>query len=750
VTADLLNASGSTIATTTTDPNGAYVFPGLSANTSYTLAFTAPPNSELEESNGATWTDVVIPTGSNTVVNAVAYQPATFSGIVFVDTNQNGVQDNGEVGLAGVGVALRDASGNTVATATTGSDGSYSVSLAPGTYTAVFTAPSTSGYVLTGASQTWSETVTLGSGQISTGNNVSAYSQTATSAISGTVFVDNDGLGHPDSNNPGLAGVTVTLLSGSTTVASTTTDSNGNYSFSVSPGTYTVQITQPTGFSLEGSTTTTWSASVDAPSQNTVVNEGVYQAITLGGTVFVDTNQNGVQDNGESGLSGVGVTLFDLNANVVATATSASDGSFSLSGVQPGIYTVRYAAPSGYVLDGSSDTLSGTVMVGSGQTLSLNVPAYSATATSTISGTVFVDSNGNGVQDPGESGLAGVTVALLDANGNPITDVGGQAITTTTNSSGQYSFLNLSPGAYELLFTTPSGSTYVVEASGSSTWTGPVHTPGPTSVLNVGVVQPATVSGRVWLDANANGIEDPGEQGLPGVTVELQNSATLAAVATTVTGADGSYNFTGIAPGTYTVVILTGVAGTLQNQGANNTINSHFDPTTHSVTGLTLAAGQTVTHLDGGLLPEGTGSGSGPGTGSIGDFVWYDTNGNGIQDPGEQGAGGVLVELFDSSNDLVAVTTSAANGFYDFTGLAAGSYHLLFIPPNGSQLTQANQGTDPNKNSSPDPTTGYTGSVYLFAGQTITDIDAGLVASSSGSGSGSGSGPGSGFGGRSP
>ena len=64
-------------------------------------------------------------------------------------------------------------------------------------------------------------------------------------------------------------------------------------------------------------------------------------------------------------------------------------------------------------------------------------------------------------------------------------------------------------------------------------------------------------------------------------------------------------------------------------------------------------------------------------TGSIGDFVWNDTNGDGVQDPGETGIPGITVTLYDSNGDVIATTTTDQNGNYVFDNLPAGDYTVV-------------------------------------------------------------------------
>ncbi|WP_143393918.1 SdrD B-like domain-containing protein, partial [Fimbriiglobus ruber] len=80
---------------------------------------------------------------------------------------------------------------------------------------------------------------------------------------------------------------------------------------------------------------------------------------------------------------------------------------------------------------------------------------------------MWVDANNDGTLDNGETGLPGVTVTLLDGNGNPILDQNNSPITTTTNASGQYLFTDLVPGSYEVRITPPAGYVSSTGTNGS-------------------------------------------------------------------------------------------------------------------------------------------------------------------------------------------------------------------------------------------------------------------------------------------
>lgn len=121
-----------------------------------------------------------------------------------------------------------------------------------------------------------------------------------------------------------------------------------------------------------------------------------------------------------------------------------------------------------------------------------------------------------------------------------------------------------------------------------------------------------------------------------------------------------------------------------------------------------------------------------PDPASLGNFVWYDRNNNGLQDGGiETGVSGVTVELYpQGSTTAIASTTTSASGLYSFTGLTPGCYQVKFVTgtyPTEYGATTALAGSNRTIDSNPDPETGLTQTVCLSAGENNTSIDAGLV-----------------------
>jgi protocatechuate 3,4-dioxygenase beta subunit len=223
----------------------------------------------------------------------------------------------------------------------------------------------------------------------------------------------------------------------------------------------------------------------------------------------------------------------------------------------------------------------------------------------------------------------------------------------------------------------------------------------------------------VWEDKNANGVQDAGEPGVPGVTVKLLDATGTTVLATTTTDGSGLYLFTGLTPGTYTVMFVppSGYMVSPKGQGADDAKDSDADLSTGMTGTYTLASGQTNLTVDAGLFRKA----------ALGDFVWEDKNVNGAQDAGEPGIPGVTVKLLDATGTTVlATTTTDASGLYLFTGLTPGTYKVMFVQPAGYTASPKDQGADDAKDSDADTTTGMTGTYTLVSGQTNLTVDAGF------------------------
>ncbi len=139
--------------------------------------------------------------------------------------------------------------------------------------------------------------------------------------------------------------------------------------------------------------------------------------------------------------------------------------------------------------------------------------------------------------------------------------------------------------------------------------------------------------------------------------------------------------------------------------------------TTTGITGsYTLASGENNTTMDAGLYQLA----------SLGDFVWNDTNANGIQDEVDTGI------LASPSTCRIPAATPLTPppptppAIYQFTGLTPGTYSVQFVAPGGYTFSPQNAGGDDTVDSDANTTTGITGSYTLASGENNTTIDAGL------------------------
>jgi SdrD B-like domain/Secretion system C-terminal sorting domain len=608
-------------------------------------------------------------------------------------------------------------------------------------------------------------------------------------AIGDRVWYDLNNNGLQDAGEPGVPGVTVQLFnSANTLIATQITDAFGNYMFNnVVPGPISNSINYyvtfsnlPSGYvftapnvggepnnqidsdvtGANGTGSTPLFRVVDDETRITVDagirNPNVASLSTLGDLVWYDLNKNGIQDAGEAGVPGVAVTLFNATTGaVIKTTTTDGNGFYLFTDLSNGSYAVGFSTlPGGYVFTGrdlgANDNTDSDVDPSTGRTGTYTISAPGSNlsvdagifptpnvnnAQASIGDRVWNDLNSNGIQDAGEPGIPGVTVTLFAGDGTTV------IATTTTDGAGNYIFTNLPAGNYVVgfsnlpagyVFTTQNAGTDPTKDSNPNTGTGktaPITLAAGEINLTIdagirATTPKAALGDRVWLDANANGIQDAGEMGVGGVSVTLFNASGVA-VQTTVTNASGNYLFTDLDAGTYTIGFTNLPTGytptTLNAAGSTAANNSDANVTTGRTASITLAAGTTDLTWDMGIISTSRAA--------LGDYVWFDTNNNGIQDATERGAAGVTATLFNSSNVAIASTVTDANGFYMFNNLNPGQYTVGFtnLPVNTTFTTKNATGSTAANNSDVNIASGRTDVITLAAGTVRTDVDAGLI-----------------------
>ncbi|KAI9033426.1 hypothetical protein DFJ74DRAFT_727665 [Hyaloraphidium curvatum] len=765
--------------TTTTGPDGTYLFPNLPPGT-YSIfevqpaGFTDSPlgpgtqilnvvlvNGDSKLDNDFGEIQHTETTTSLTSATSTPTPAAELGGRVYVDANLNGV-DDGEVPIPGVTVNLvgTDDLGNPVSlTTTTGPDGTYLFpNLRPGTYDVIEVQPA--GFTdspLGPGTQILGVVLLNGDSKLDNDFGEIQMTQTTSSLTSGTstptpaaelggrVYVDSN-LNGVDDGETGIPGVTVNLVGtddlGNPVSLTTTTGPDGTYLFpNLPPGTYSIFEVQPAGFTdsplgpgtqilnvvlVNGDskldndfgeiqhteTTTSLTSATSTPTP----------AAELGGRVYVDANLNGV-DDGEVPIPGVTVNLVgtdDLGNPVSLTTTTGPDGTYLFPNLRPGTYDVIEVQPAGFTDSplGPGTQILGVVLLNGDSKLdndfgeiqmtqttsSLTSGTSTPTPAAELGGRVYVDSNLNGVDD-GETGIPGVTVNLVgtDDLGNPV------SLTTTTGPDGTYLFPNLPPGTYSIFEVQPAGFTdsplgpgtqilNVVLVNGDSKLDndfGEIQHTETTTSLTSATSTPtpaAELGGRVYVDANLNGVDD-GEVPIPGVTVNLVGTDDLGnpVSLTTTTGPDGTYLFPNLRPGTYDVIEV---------QPAGFT-DSPLGPGTQ-ILGVVLLNGDSKLDNDfGEIQMTQTTSSLTSGTSTptpaaeLGGRVYVDSNLNGVDD-GETGIPGVTVNLVgtdDLGNPVSLTTTTGPDGTYLFPNLPPGTYSIFEVQPAGFTDSPLGPGT---------------------------------------------------------
>lgn len=191
----------------------------------------------------------------------------------------------------------------------------------------------------------------------------------------------------------------------------------------------------------------------------------------ISGTVFNDVNATGRQGHGDTGLAGwtVFVESNDLGAvdnddvgqfdHDESIAVTDARGNWSISGLSAGTYSIREVLQAGW-----RQTSPAAFVVHLGSHSRLANRNFANTQTAAVSGTVFLDSNGNGVQDPGEPGMRGCKV-FADVHGNGKLDRGEPS--AVSDAHGNYTLRAVPAGQVIIREIPKHGYTITAPAAGA-------------------------------------------------------------------------------------------------------------------------------------------------------------------------------------------------------------------------------------------------------------------------------------------
>ena len=527
--------------------------------------------------------------------------------------------------------------------------------------------------------------------------------------IIGQVWEDINGNGVQDVDEPRLPGILVRLINDANMpVASSITDSFGDYTFTdVPPATYTLEFVTPVGYAVtqqeagpsplidsnpDPVTNITDPVSLTPGVREETVDAGLYVASSISGRVWNDLDGDGLQDANEDPLPNVTVTLTDSAGNET-TITTGVNGNYIFDSLPPETYTVTVDSDSlnpnlvqTYDDDGPLDNTSGPIVIESGDTHQDSSFGYKFNTTpegSVIASTIWLDSNTDGVIDPGEARLGGVPVVLYDKNRMLVA-------TTTTDDNGFYTFLDVPPGTdYKVVVNPdedgrgqPPAGLIAHELGDPDVKDRETETPNSETVIpellpnssfqdaDFGFSQvgtPITIGDSIFQDVNGNGVRDPDEGGIANVSVSLFDSETGNLLSTTVTDADGKFGFVGVEENkTYDLVVqdTNGVLTGMEQTSMPGEVDGGV-PGDSSNKSTVVVTTESNVFQDFGYSQPG-----GAGTGIIGDLVFLDTSGDGAYTAGE-GMSQVSVTLYNVTDGgyKIGLEQTDENGNYIFTGL---------------------------------------------------------------------------------
>ena len=518
--------------------------------------------------------------------------------------------------------------------------------------------------------------------------------------------------------------------------------------------------------------------SLESGETDLTIDAGLYKGdkppgkAALGNRVWNDLDEDGILDAGEPGLPGLEVMLIDPedgtcddDDEVLDTFTTNENGIYLFTGLEPGSYCVMFSKPDDFVfspqnqggnesLDSDADPDTGKsdiVTLRAGETnIRVDAGAYKGGTTpqkASLGDFVFNDLDQDGVQDDGEPGLAGLEVMLLNpGDDNACEDGDSELATTTTGEDGRYTFNDLTPGQpYCVMFNLPDNFVFSPQDQGDDdsddSDANPENgksqivtlSPGENNTtVDAGGYKPApergSIGDRVFRDLDEDGIQDAGEPGVPGVSVELQDCDGNV-LETTTTDDSGTYLFDDLEAGCYRVSVSpNGFTFSPQDQGDDDSRDSDVNPDTGVTGNIDLAPGEDDLSNDAGVYEPA------PNPASLGDRVFNDLNRNGVQDPGEPGLRDLEVMLLDPGDDGVcadgdselATTTTDPGGIYRFTNLTPGQpYCVMFNLPDGFVYSPQNQGDNDATDSDANPENGKSQIVTLSPGENNSTVDAG-------------------------
>ena len=191
------------------------------------------------------------------------------------------------------------------------------------------------------------------------------------------------------------------------------------------------------------------------------------------------------------------------------------------------------------------------------------------------------------------------------------------------------------------------------------------------------------------LPADKDGIQTSDERSLKNVTIYLQDQNGNN-IDTTQTDLFGNYMFLNIPVGNYIVKCALNSSFAISPQDIGNDDSKDSDADPNAEINITFLTSSTIINADIGGVREYM---------KVGNFVWHDVNGDGIQEVQEPGYGGIFMNLVDANNGEVIYTTESSSdpmnlGYYEIPYVPIGNHYIHFLLPDSLCLTKFKIGAD--------------------------------------------------------
>jgi len=688
--------------------------------------------------------------GAHTQLYAGVTLPAAISGMAFNDKDMDGVGGNGihpdnEPGVPGITVQAVNANGVVVAETITGENGRYHFDdLLPAAYTIRYILPEL--YVFTeysdmmvmyrnsivssdGNTGTTGEFVLTPGQQLQYGADAGVYQS---AAITGKVLLSAGKAAQQLSG--GLENVYVALLTedgipvSDETTAYTAADGSFRILAPLFPGMYQLEYTLPSGciFTepvLDSSVFTSEPFMLDCGTVQHLADLSAVPSAALNGSVYYDRNLSGShEENEDFPVSNFIITLVNTDYDMTYETRTTENGSYSLYDLRPGAYTATVSLDetlcfgfdsSNFILPTTAQTTSSSFTLLAGESAEgRNVAVLSP---SSLSGTLYFDKLNNNIPDADDVGAEGITLILQSADAP-------HAYTAITDNTGYFALPTIVPGRYRLMVTL-AGDCIPADGNPAALNNGYYVSDisvadGTQEEISYAVLRYGAMSGRVYsVDGTLSGVA--------GRIITLYD-ANGKQLKQTQTDANGVYGFTQLKPANYLVSCTLPDASykfaRTQDAQQQGTVIARDTCTVNGLTGTSsplyvpMGESRNDCHIGIGSL------------GSIGDTAWLDENKNGLQDGGEKGIPGIVIELYQYGEKAAEAVTDAF-GHYRIHNLFPGTYTLKVTMP--AEVSTTKHRTDFPKVASvlPEGQTGtaQTDTITVLSGKMILDYDLGFV-----------------------